>query len=63
MIEKNIRRIDKNRAQAREIIAVSKWEEELSCHLAINSNDWDIKEVAPSVAYFAVRWFERKNNN
>ena len=59
-IEQNIRRIDKNRAKSREMIAGSKWGQGTSYHISVNSSGWDIKELAPAVADFVVRWFERK---
>ena len=59
-IEQNIRRIDKNRAQSREMIAGNKWGQGASYHISVNSSGWDMKELAPTVADFAIRWFERK---
>lgn len=61
-IEQNIRRIDKNRAQAHELIAGGKWGQGISYHMTINSSDWDMKELAPAVADFILRWFERENS-
>lgn len=58
-IEQNIRRIDKNRAKTREIITGDKWGERGAYHLIVNTTDWNIKELAPAVAEFAVRWFRR----
>lgn len=59
-IEQNIRRIDKNRAEAREMITNKKWGQGNSYHITINSSDWDMKELALLVADFVVRWFERR---
>lgn len=59
-IEQNIRRIDRNRANTREIIAGSKWGEHGTYHLTVNTTDWNIKELTPAVADFAVRWFRRE---
>ena len=61
-IEQNIRRIDKNRAQARELVAGGKWGQGISYHMTVNSSGWDMKELAPAVADFILRWFERKNS-
>lgn len=58
-IEQNIRRIDKNRARTREILGGSRWGNGNAYHLTINTTEWDIKELAPAAAEFAVRWFRR----
>ena len=59
-MERKIRGIDKNRAQMHELIAGSAWGERNAYHLTVNTSDWDIKQLAPAVAEFAIRWFERK---
>ncbi len=59
-MERKIRGIDKNRAQMHELIAGSAWGERNAYHLTVNTSDWEIKQLAPAVAEFAVRWFERK---
>lgn len=59
-IEQNIRRIDKNRAATREMIAGGRWGQRWTYHLTVNTTDWIIKELTPAVADFAVRWFGRK---
>ena len=58
-IQQNIRRIDKSRAQSREMISDSKWGLGSSYHLTINTSGWCIKELTPAVAEFARRWFAR----
>lgn len=58
-IEQNIRRIDKNRARTRELLGGSKWGNGSAYHLTINTTEWEMKELAPAVAEFAVRWFRR----
>lgn len=58
-IENNIRRIDKNRAKTREMIAEGKWGDCRTYNLTVNMTDWNIKELAPAVAEFASRWFRR----
>lgn len=58
-ILQNIRRIDKNRAKTREILSGSKWGERGTYHLTVNTTDWNIKELTPAVADFALRWFGR----
>lgn len=59
-IEQNIRRIDKNRAQTREMVTGSKWGQGSTYHMVVNSSGWNMGELAPAVADFAVRWFERE---
>ena len=58
-IEQNIRRIDRNRAQSREMISDSKWGLGSSYQLTVNTSGWSIKELSPAVADFIRRWFER----
>ena len=58
-IEQNIRRIDRNRAQSREIISDSRWGLGSSYHMTVNTSGWSIKELTGAVADFARRWFER----
>ena len=58
-IEQHIRRIDRNRAQSREMISDRRWGLGKSYHMTINTSDWNIKEITPAVADFAKRWFER----
>lgn len=59
-VEKQIRRVDKNRARTREILSSSVWGQRDAYHLIVNTTGWDIKVLAPAVAEFAVRWFKRK---
>lgn len=59
-MEKNIRRIDQNRARIREILSGSKWGDSGMYHLTINTTDWNIKELTPAVAEFVTRWYEKK---
>ena len=58
-IEQNIRRIDRNRAQSREMISESRWGLGSSYHMTVNTSGWSIKELTPAVADFVRRWFER----
>lgn len=58
-MERNIRSIDKNRAKTCEMITGSKWGDRKSYHLAINTTDWNIKELTPAVAEFVSCWFGR----
>ena len=59
-IQANIRRIDKARAQTRDIISGSKWGLRGTYHLIVNTTDWNIKMLTPAVAEFAKRWFEKE---
>ena len=59
-LEKKIRRVDKNRANTREILSSSAWGQRDSYHMIINTTGWDIRELTPAVAEFATRWFNRK---
>ena len=59
-LEKKIRRVDKNRANTREILSSSAWGQRDAYHMIINTTGWDIKELTPAVAEFATRWFSRK---
>lgn len=56
-IIQNIRRIDKNRANTRELITNSKWGELGSYHLVVNTTDWNMKELTLAIADFVKRWY------
>ena len=58
-MERNIQRIDKERMRTREIITGSKWGHCSTYHLTINTSEWQMKELTPAVADFALRWFNR----
>lgn len=62
-LEQNIRQIDRNRAQSRELLTGNRWGQSLSYHMTVNTSCWDIKELAPAVAKFVTCWFERKNSS
>lgn len=57
---RQMRRIDKIRANARVVISELEWGQRDAYHLTVNTTGWDIKELASAVAEFANRWFERK---
>lgn len=59
-IEKRIRRVDKNRARTREILASSGWGQREAYHLIVNTTGWNLEQLAPAMAAFAVRWFEAR---
>ena len=58
-MERNIRAVDKGRSQTRALISGSCWGDRSQYHTIINTTDWTIRELAPAVAEFASRWFER----
>ncbi len=58
-LEKNIRRIDKTRAQTRQLLTSTPWGEAHTYHLTINTTTWNIKNLTPAVAQFAQLWFGR----
>ena len=57
-ILKNIRRIDKYRAQTREIITGRSRGDASMFDLTVNATGWDLKKLTPAVAEFAMKWFE-----
>ncbi len=57
--EQNIRRIDKSRAKTREILGGGKWGEANAYHLIVNTEGWDMEELASAVAGFVLRWYGR----
>lgn len=59
-VEMQMRVIDKNRAQTREIISGIKWGARENYHLTVNTTGWEIKELTSAVAGFAQRWFEKE---
>lgn len=57
---RKMKQIDKVRAQTREILAGSAWGARDAYHLTVNTTGWEIKELVPAVAEFAMRWFGRE---
>ena len=57
-ILRNIRRIDRNRRQLREVLTAKAAGDGSSFDLTVNATDWDIKKLAEAVAEFSRRWFE-----
>ena len=55
----NIRRIDKSRAKTREILGGGKWGEANAYHLTVNTEGWDMRELASAVEGFILRWYGR----
>ena len=58
-ILRNIRRIDRNRRQTREILTGKSSADGSAFDLTVNATNWDIKKLAEAVAEFSARWFER----
>ncbi len=58
-VEQNIRRIDKARARTREILGGGKWGEANAYHLTVNTEGWDMEELALAVKEFVLRWYGR----
>ena len=56
---KKMKHIDKVRLQTREILSDSKWGQRDAYHLTVNTTGWNMKELAPVVADFALRWFDK----
>ncbi len=58
-ILQKIKSIDKNRAKVREMITGSAWGDPHAYHLTVNTSGWDIRQLTPAVADFALRWFAK----
>ena len=58
--KKMIKRIDKNRARIRYLIADGVWGDRNSYHLIINTTGWDIEKLAEAMAEFVKRWFKEQ---
>ena len=58
--KKMIKRIDKNRARTRYLIADGEWGNRHSYHLIINTTDWDIEQLAKALAEFVKRWYNEQ---
>ena len=57
-LERQMKRIDKNRAMIREMVAGDRWGNRSSYELTVNTTNWDLKTLAPIVADFAQKYFE-----
>lgn len=59
-IERQMHRIDKERARTRELLTGStSWGVPSAYHLVINTTDWEIKELIPAIGTFANFRFSR----
>lgn len=57
MILRQMRRIDRDRAQFRELLADSAWGKPSTYHLCINTSDREIKSLIPAIAEYTKCWF------
>lgn len=58
-VEQNIRRIDRARAKTREMLGGGKWGDGRAYHLTVNTEGWNMKELASAVEGFVLRWYGR----
>lgn len=58
-IANQIKVIDRSRKKLRQIITDSPWGNPSSYHLVVNTTDWSIKELAPTIANYADNFFGR----
>ena len=59
-ILRNIRRIDRNRRQTREVLTGRAAADASSFDLTVNATGWDLKKLTEAVADFSGRWFEKQ---
>jgi len=57
-IIKQIKKIDKSRAEYNEVFKGKKWGDKENYHLCINTSNLEIKEIIPAVSSFAKSWFK-----
>jgi cytidylate kinase len=57
-IAKNIQKIDKTRARNTAIVTGIEWGNPAHYELTINTTNWDLDALAPSIADVATKWFE-----
>ena len=62
-IKRMIKRIDKNRARTRYIIADGEWGHRKSYDLIVNTTDWDLDKLSSSLAEFVKSYFSNNNEN
>lgn len=58
-IERNIKRIDKNRSKTRELITNSEWGNRNTYHLIVNTTGWEIKNIVPAVRDYINHYWSR----
>ncbi|MBR6503007.1 MAG: cytidylate kinase-like family protein [Clostridia bacterium] len=57
-LARKIKKIDRMRANTRTVLSGQGWGERHDYHLTVNTTDWQIKELAKSVAQMADDWFK-----
>lgn len=57
-LARKIKKIDRMRANTRTVLSGQSWGECQDYHLTVNTTDWNIKELAKSVAQMADDWFK-----
>lgn len=57
---KNMKQVDKARAQTRAIISDTDWGDREGYHLIVNTTDWDLKALSAAVAEFSKSFFQQK---
>ncbi len=62
-IKRMIKRIDKNRARTRYIIADGEWGHRKSYDLIVNTTDWDLDKLSVSLAEFVKSYFSNNPEN
>lgn len=58
-LRRKMKQIDKVRSQTRAVLSGTEWGQRDAYHLTVNTTDWNIEDLAPAVADFAVCWFEK----
>lgn len=58
---RKMKRIDEVRSQTREIMSGTAFGQRDAYHITVNTTEWEIKELVPTVADFATCWFGRKS--
>ncbi len=56
---RKMKQIDKVRSRTREILSGSKWGTPDAYYLTVNTTNWEMRDLAPAVADFAMRYFGR----
>ena len=62
-ILRNIRRIDRNRANTREILTGKSSRDSSTFELTVNTANWDVKRLAGALGDFALQWFDSTAGN
>ncbi len=60
-MEKQIRRIDKERIRYHEMYSDGRWGDKENYHLCVNTSGHEIKELIPGIAEFARCWFKARD--